>query len=164
MSEINILVYCANAHRANSQKRTKGKSEDGKDRLKREITSKKKYPMHVLKNIAWDTSHLLGWKKGLEPSTFGTTIRRSNQLSYIHRLTRCKSSTFSKNTNLAMSHTSPLCMRGLLITLTLFTSLLLLILKRLIPLNDVLDVPFSRPHEHFHNSGRGGIVARLASI
>ena len=27
-----------------------------------------------------------GWKKGLEPSTFGTTIRRSNQLSYIHRV------------------------------------------------------------------------------
>ena len=30
-----------------------------------------------------------GWKKGLEPSTFGTTIRRSNQLSYIHRVTFC---------------------------------------------------------------------------
>ena len=29
---------------------------------------------------------LFGWKKGLEPSTFGTTIRRSNQLSYIHRV------------------------------------------------------------------------------
>ncbi len=27
----------------------------------------------------------LGWMKGLEPSTFGTTIRRSNQLSYTHR-------------------------------------------------------------------------------
>lgn len=25
-----------------------------------------------------------GWKMGLEPTTFGTTIRRSNRLSYIH--------------------------------------------------------------------------------
>ena len=27
---------------------------------------------------------LRGWKIGLEPTTFGTTIRRSNRLSYIH--------------------------------------------------------------------------------
>ena len=41
----------------------------------------------------------MGWKKGLEPSTFGTTIRRSNRLSYIHHLTvsglsECKFNTF----------------------------------------------------------------------
>ncbi len=28
------------------------------------------------------------WERGLEPPTFGTTIRRSNQLSYTHRLER----------------------------------------------------------------------------
>ena len=33
---------------------------------------------------------LFGWKKGLEPSTFGTTIRRSNRLSYIHRVIRVR--------------------------------------------------------------------------
>ena len=29
---------------------------------------------------------LLGWVKGLEPSTYGTTTRRSSQLSYTHRV------------------------------------------------------------------------------
>jgi hypothetical protein len=27
-----------------------------------------------------------GWKTGLEPATFGTTIRRSNRLSYNHHV------------------------------------------------------------------------------
>ena len=31
----------------------------------------------------------LGWVKGLEPSTPGTTIRCSNQLSYTHQIARC---------------------------------------------------------------------------
>ena len=30
--------------------------------------------------------HLVGWVKGLEPSTPGTTIRCSNQLSYTHHI------------------------------------------------------------------------------
>lgn len=31
-----------------------------------------------------------GWKTGLEPATFGTTIRRSNRLSYNHRFGNAK--------------------------------------------------------------------------
>ncbi len=31
-----------------------------------------------------------GWKTGLEPATFGTTIRRSNRLSYNHHFGAAK--------------------------------------------------------------------------
>lgn len=34
---------------------------------------------------------------GLEPTTFGTTIRRSNQLSYIHRFATAKVVPFAKS-------------------------------------------------------------------
>ncbi len=36
---------------------------------------------------------LSGWKTGLEPATFGTTIRRSNRLSYNHHVSGCKDNT-----------------------------------------------------------------------
>ena len=38
-----------------------------------------------------------GWKTGFEPATSGTTIQRSNQLSYNHHFVsecKCKSFTF----------------------------------------------------------------------
>jgi len=38
-----------------------------------------------------------GWLIGLEPTTFGTTIRRSNLLSYNHRVWACKDKNFSAN-------------------------------------------------------------------
>ena len=34
---------------------------------------------------------------GFEPTTFGTTIRDSNQLSYTHRKKLCKGTTFFRN-------------------------------------------------------------------
>ena len=39
-----------------------------------------------------------GWEVGFEPTTHGTTIRYSNQLSYTHHLIcDCKSTTFFEN-------------------------------------------------------------------
>ena len=46
-----------------------------------------KKPENILMLYLW----VQGWKIALEPTTFGTTIRRSNLLSYIHHLLlRCK--------------------------------------------------------------------------
>ena len=43
------------------------------------------------------TSFLFGWKTGFEPATSGTTIQRSNQLSYNHRLIGdCKCTSFKE--------------------------------------------------------------------
>ncbi len=38
------------------------------------------------KSLACARLSIFGWKMGFEPTTFGTTIRHSNQLSYIHHL------------------------------------------------------------------------------
>ena len=43
-----------------------------------------------------------GWEMGFEPTTLGTTIRYSNQLSYTHHLFHiceigCKNTTFFQN-------------------------------------------------------------------
>ena len=43
--------------------------------------------MRFLHFVAVIFNCFYGWKMGLEPTTFGTTIRRSNRLSYIHRVT-----------------------------------------------------------------------------
>ena len=42
--------------------------------------------MHNEKSLAFARLSNFGWKMGFEPTTFGTTIRHSNQLSYIHHL------------------------------------------------------------------------------
>ena len=38
------------------------------------------------KSLACARLSIFGWKMGFEPTTFGTTIRHSNQLSYIHHM------------------------------------------------------------------------------
>lgn len=47
--------------------------------------------MRFLHFVAVIFNCFYGWKMGLEPTTFGTTIRRSNRLSYIHRVTVVRS-------------------------------------------------------------------------
>ena len=51
--------------------------------LEGEITEREPEPLLRL------SSSFLGWVKGLEPSTPGTTIRCSNQLSYTHHIHDC---------------------------------------------------------------------------
>ena len=41
------------------------------------------------RDLSQSLSFLVGWVKGLEPSTPGTTIRCSNQLSYTHHIYAC---------------------------------------------------------------------------
>ena len=49
----------------------------------------------------------MGWIKGLEPSTLGTTIRCSNQLSYTHRI--CRISHCEKHSLRILTYTVLLC-------------------------------------------------------
>ena len=70
-------------------------------------TKKKRMAQAVL--LKSRLAHCLGWIKGFEPSTLGTTIRYSNQLSYIHhhcagavpakRPCPCRRKTQLKNSN-----------------------------------------------------------------
>ncbi|GEM_PF-2695702 len=49
-----------------------------------------KYSFQASKIKKPGLSGLVGWKMGLEPTPSGTTIQRSNQLSYVHRLSGAK--------------------------------------------------------------------------
>jgi hypothetical protein len=51
-------------------------------RTRKRTVGTKKTAVHKMRTAALFT----GWKIGIEPTTSGTTIQRSNQLSYIHRL------------------------------------------------------------------------------
>ena len=45
-------------------------------------------PIYNKKSLANARLSNFGWKMGFEPTTFGTTIRHSNRLSYIHHIIR----------------------------------------------------------------------------